>query len=397
VWAVTRRLVGDGIFLDQSRLEEVAMSFYLCATMAAALLLTILTPIPASAAPSDDAYVAGYAAAVLEREFNLPAPSLRVRDGVLTVAESDLAGADRARVVTTLSRIPGVNRVEVLTAPALAPSATPGTRGSPASDEARPATTLEYQIGWLPGGILFKPLIADPRWPHFSAAYQYYISNRQLENVAAVSFGETFTFYRNRFEDVLWEFGIQASVFSLFNLGAPSKDLINADYLAAAVAGFRWKDVSALTRIYHQSSHLGDEFLLANSSVQRINLTYEGADLRLSYEFWPGLRIYGGGGGIFDKEPSDLKPWYAEGGIEFRSPWPAGARIRPVVGVDVQTRQQNDWSADLSARAGVELLGALYGRNLQLLLEYFRGHSPNGQFYQDKIDYIGLGLHFHFN
>ena len=373
------------------------MSFYRCATMAAALLLTILTPIPASAAPPDDAYVAGYAAAVLEREFNLPAPSLRVRDGVLTVAESDLAGADRARVVTTLSRIPGVNRVEVLTAPALAPSATPGTRGSPASDEARPATTLEYQIGWLPGGILFKPLIADPRWPHFSAAYQYYISNRQLENVAAVSFGETFTFYRNRFEDVLWEFGIQASVFSLFNLGAPSKDLINADYLAAAVAGFRWKDVSALTRIYHQSSHLGDEFLLANSSVQRINLTYEGADLRLSYEFWPGLRIYGGGGGIFDKEPSDLKPWYAEGGIEFRSPWPAGARIRPVVGVDVQTRQQNDWSADLSARAGVELLGALYGRNLQLLLEYFRGHSPNGQFYQDKIDYIGLGLHFHFN
>jgi len=47
------------------------------------LLLTILTPIPASAAPPDDAYVAGYAAAVLEREFNLPAPSLRVRGGVL--------------------------------------------------------------------------------------------------------------------------------------------------------------------------------------------------------------------------------------------------------------------------------------------------------------------------
>ena len=383
------------------------MSFYLCATMAAVLLtLTILTPIPASAAPPDDAYVAGYAAAVLEREFNLPAPSLRVRGGALTVAESDLAGADRARVVTTLSRIPGVNQVEVLTAPAVAPSASPGTRssvrgdvpeGTPASDVAPPAATPEYQIGWLPGGILFKPLIADPRWPHFSAAYQYYINNRQLENVAAVSFGESITFYRNRFQDVLWEFGVQASVFSLFNLDAESKDLINADYLAAAVAGFRWKDVSALARIYHQSSHLGDEFLLTNSSVQRVNLSYEGADLRLSFEFWPGLRIYGGGGGIFDQEPSDLKPWYAQGGIEFRSPWPAGARIRPVVGVDVQTRQQNDWSPDLSARAGVELLGALYGRNLQLLLEYFRGHSPNGQFYQDKIDYIGLGVHFHFN
>ena len=382
------------------------MSFSLRSTMAAiSLTLTMLTPVPASAAPPDDAYVAGYAAAVLEREFNLPAPSLRVRGGVLTVAESDLGGGDRARVVSTLSRIPGVNQVLVLTAPAPAPSSSAGTsrsvrgdvpEGIPASDEARPGTTLEYQIGWLPGGILFKPLIADPRWPHFSAAYQYYIDNRQLENVAAVSFGETFTFYRNRFQDVLWEFGIQASVFSLFNLDAQSKDLINADYMAAAVAGFRWKDVSALGRVYHQSSHLGDEFLLHNS-VQRVNLTYEGADLRLSYEFWPGLRIYGGGGGIFDQEPSDLKPWYAGGGIEFRSPWPAGARIRPVAGVDVQTRQQNDWSPDLSARAGVEFLSALYGRNLQLLLEYFRGHSPNGQFYKDSIDYIGLGVHFHFN
>src|SRR3989442_10304916 len=363
----------------RSRLEEVAMSFYPCATMAAVMLsVTILTPAPAPAAQSDDAYVAGYAAAVLEREFNLPAPSLRVRGGALTVAESDLAGGDRARVVTTLSRIPGLNQVEVLTAPALAPSASSGTRGSvrgdvpegtPASDEARPATTLEYQIGWLPGGILFKPLIADPRWPHFSAAYQYYISNRQLENVAAVSFGETFTFHRNRFQDVLWEFGIQASVFSLFNLDAQSKDLINADYMAAAVAGFRCKEVSALVRIYHQSSHLGDEFLLANSRVQRVNLSYEGADLKLSYEFWPGLRIYGGGGGIFDQEPPDLKPWYAEGGIEFRSPWPPGARIRPVVGVDVQPRQQNDRSPDLSARPAVELLRALDDRNLQLVRE----------------------------
>ena len=78
----------------------------------------------------------------------------------------------------------------------------------------------------MPGGILFKPLIADPRWPHFSAAYQYYINNRQLENVAAVSFGESFTIYRNQFQGVLWELGIQAGVFSLFNLDAASKGIL---------------------------------------------------------------------------------------------------------------------------------------------------------------------------
>jgi hypothetical protein len=47
-------------------------------------------------------------------------------------------------------------------------------------------------------------------------------------------------------------------------------------------------------------------------------------------------------------------------------------------------------------RAGIQLDGVLATRSLQLLLEYFSGYSPNGQFYRDKIDYLGLGLHFHF-
>jgi len=36
------------------------------------------------------------------------------------------------------------------------------------------------------------------------------------------------------------------------------------------------------------------------------------------------------------------------------------------------------------------------GRNLQLLLHYLNGNSPDGQFYKQKIEYIGLGVHFIF-
>lgn len=55
-------------------------------------MLVLGTSPSAGAVATDDAYAAGYAAAVLEREFRVAAPSLRVRDGVLTVAASDLAG-----------------------------------------------------------------------------------------------------------------------------------------------------------------------------------------------------------------------------------------------------------------------------------------------------------------
>ncbi|MDP3283731.1 MAG: DUF1207 domain-containing protein, partial [Desulfobacterales bacterium] len=47
----------------------------------------------------------------------------------------------------------------------------------------------------LPEETLFDPLMADPRWPHFSVAYQSYINDDELKTVGATSFGETFPLY----------------------------------------------------------------------------------------------------------------------------------------------------------------------------------------------------------
>jgi hypothetical protein len=294
-------------------------------------------------------------------------------------------------VTEVLSALPGARRVEVVKA--VPPIPPPAATDTPLGRDPKPA---DYNTGWLPGGMLFRPLLADPRWPHFSAAYHYYLKDHKIDSVGAVSFGETFTLYRNRIGPVLWEAGMQAGVFAVFDLGTESYDLLNADYFVAAATGFRWKDLSMLARFYHQSSHLGDEFLLHNSEVERIDLSYEAIDLKLSYEFWPGLRVYGGGSYLVDRYPADLDPWVVQGGFEFRSPWPSQARVRPVAALDLQSREENKWSLDLSARAGLEFPGVILGRNLQILLEYYKGHSPNGQFYKDKIEYLGVGVHFHF-
>jgi hypothetical protein len=110
-----------------------------------------------------------------------------------------------------------------------------------------------------------------------------------------------------------------------------------------------------------------------------------------------GFRIYGGGGYLFDVDPSDLRPGSVQWGAEFSSPWPApDAGWRPIAAVDVQNREENDWHSDVSVRAGLQFDGVLLTRNLQILLEYFRGHSPNGQFFKEKVDYFGIGAHFHF-
>ena len=353
-------------------------------------LLTVLAVPSALAAPTDDSFIAGYAAAVLERELSLTAPSLRVHNGVITLAASDLAAADRARVVTQLERIRGVTRVVVLE-PGVQP---PAPAASAASEP--PRVLAEWQTGVFPGGVLFKPLVADPRWPHFAAAWQRYLNDRQFSDIAAVSFGESFAFYRDRIAGAWWEVGLQAGVFSVFDIDAESFDLVNADYLVGIPLTLRYEDFTAMVRVFHQSSHLGDEFLL-RTRTNRINLSYESIDLKLSYEFGDVLRTYVGGGYLFDQTPSSLDPLSAQYGIELRSPWPSrDSRWRPIAAVDVQHREENGWSADVSARAGIEIDGVLLTRKLQILLEYFTGHSPNGQFYKDKVQYFGLGTHFHF-
>ena len=354
------------------------------------------------AAASDDAFVAGYATAVLEREFNVRAPSLRVKEGVITVTAEDLAGADREEVLRRLSGIRGVRRVAVLGADPASPDPASTIALQPPPADRGPGnvgpTSDPLPVGWLPEGHVFSPLLADPRWPHFSASYQYYPNDKNLRSVGALSFGETIPLYRTA-SPVMGqvELGLQAGVFAIFDLEAKSKDLVNADYFVAALAAYRTGNVSALARLFHQSSHLGDEFLL-RTRVERVNLSYEGVDLKLSYDFPFGFRLYGGGRVLFDQEPSDLKPWATQAGVEFRSPqtfW--GDRIRPVAALDVQNHQENAWHTDVSARAGMQFENLrVLGRNLQLLVHYFNGYSPNGQFYKQKIEYIGLGVHFHF-
>jgi len=353
-----------------------------------------------------DAYIEGYAAAVLAEKFGLTAPSLAVRQGVVSIAESDLAGADRARVVGALARVRGVVRVEVQkpVAPAgpavgAPPGRAPAT--APAPSAADSEVDLVWKTGFLPGGTLFRPVLADPRWPHFYAVVQRYLDHDELGAVTSVGIGETFTAYRGRIGRHLWEFGLQAGVFSIFDLDSESLDLINTDYIVGAFLGYRRDTISAIARLYHQSSHLGDEFVLRRP-IERVNLSFENVDAKVSWEPGSGaLRVYGGGGYMIRRNPRDLDPWSLQYGVEARSPWRGAVLpdlgVRPVAALDLQHREEHDWEGALSLRAGLQFEGVLLPmRDVQLLVEYFDGHSPNGQFFRSRVEYLGVGLHLHF-
>jgi hypothetical protein len=248
----------------------------------------------------------------------------------------------------------------------------------------------------FPKTLVFQPLLADPRWPSFAGTMQRYLGP-QRHVFWAANFGESFPFVGNRGGEI-WQFGLQASVFTIWDVTTESDDLVNADFLVGFPYTWRKDRWSGMYRIFHVSSHLGDEFLLSHKSVDRVNISYEALDTKLSYDFEHGFRLYGGGGKMFRKDPPELKTWFAQVGGEWLGPSFAWGILRPVAAADLQKHEQNGWGATgTSLRAGIQMQHRYeVSRRMQLLFEYYRGHDPNGQFFLDTVQLLGLGLHVYF-
>src|SRR6185503_2428402 len=185
-----------------------------------------------------------------------------------------------------------------------------------AQDEKPP----QPEPGWsfLPDSRIFNPLLADPRWPHFSLSYERKLRQEvpRFRDAATISLGEHVGMVEYLAENgARFGMGLQPAVYGLFNLDALSKDLINADYRLGVPFDFRDGPFSLEASMVHQSSHLGDEFVL-EAQDQRMNLSYEAATLTLSYELGD-FRIYAGAGYLVHSVPADLEVWSAWQGVEW--------------------------------------------------------------------------------
>jgi hypothetical protein len=254
----------------------------------------------------------------------------------------------------------------------------------------------------FPQDQIFCALLADPKEPRSFASFLRgefrTLSDPAGEgtNIGSVGLGDSFGLVRwggSRAGEGL-QLDLVGAIFAQFDLGRPSNDLINADYIVGFPVTLRRSGFSARITFYHQSSHLGDEYLLRGEEIERENLSFESVALLLSQEIGP-LRIYAGGERLFRREPEALAESLMQGGVEFRSRRAGSTAF--VAGVDLKASQQHDWSPSTSARAGIEFArsGAAGhpARLVAFMLEVYEGPSPYGQFFQDNISYVGFGMH----
>jgi uncharacterized protein DUF1207 len=294
------------------------------------------------------------------------------------------------------------------------PSRTYDCRFEPGRAAASPNAGSQ-PIEAFPENDVFRPLLADPKQPQFFATYQAVrVRSPSLQtnfgstvNVGSVGFGENFGLVGRRNGCDGWQVGILAGVFAQFNLDASSADLINADYVVGFPISWRSGLFSTRVRLSHQSSHLGDEFVLGNPGFARQNFSFEEVEPIFSLDTPGGWgRIYGGGGYMLGREPDALDRLKAQWGVELRGPafhWSGLERavtgslaMTPVFGADFKAFEELNWVVSSNVVAGVEWFRAGGSRRVRLMVNYYNGFTPFGQFFAQKVESFGVGIYLVF-
>ncbi len=174
---------------------------------------------------------------------------------------------------------------------------------------------------------------------------------------------------------------------------------MNTDYIIGFPVRYRRGARSVRIRVYHQSSHLGEEFL-DGGAVRRQLLSFEALELLLAHEF-AGWRVYGGGEYRFQHRPDDMKPAVAHAGVEYARAEPV-ARLglfgegRLVAAVDGKSFEDREWQVGWSLKTGLAFSSPTAtggsGPRWSVILTAYNGPTPYGQFYRENLSSAGVGV-----
>lgn len=354
-----------------------------------------------SFADATDPYLEGYIQALIDVHYYEYQVVVIVKDHKVFLANLPHNDLLSKSIIAFVKDLPGVKSVET-------------TDVTKQELESRKEYVEQPRVSgvWFPQStVLFAPLVADPRQPINSAAARF--GDKVCGDVcAAVSLGDDFPMFRwiNIMNGDL-QIGIEAGIWSVFNYSnIPHKprhetcELVNTDFLVGIPLTYSFDQWSFRFRIYHISSHLGDEFLCNHRREvkRRKNPSMEAIDLFTSYQYSSWLRAYFGPGVVFHSDESfRIKPLYVEYGIELRA---FGSKFdyhrlygTPFFAVHVENWQQRHWGWDVTVKLGYELSKLQgVGRKMRMYGDYHHGFSYEGQFFNRRTEYAEIGFSWGF-
>lgn len=341
---------------------------------------------------STDNYFEGYIQALVDTHYYEYQVVVYVEDHVVYVSNLPKNGLLSNSIVGFIRDVPGVCDVQEIDC-------------LPAKKVAeREAYVKRPRVCgvWFPQTTaIFLPELANPRQVINSIGYRG--GDRVMGKTAAsISLGDEFPIFR--WLDI-WKWhgdlqiGIESGIWSVFDMNPPEPRgnsatwLMNTDFFVALPLSYAIDKWAFRLRGYHESSHLGDEFMAQNPQVERLNPSFEAIDFFFSYQPQQYFRAYGGPGWIVHSDPTfHMKHFYVEYGMEGRfggSKYPYHGLFGNFIwGAHFRNWQVLDWNLDQTYILGYEwskLQGV--GRVVRFFGEFHTGYSLEGQFFKEKTTY----------
>jgi hypothetical protein len=212
------------------------------------------------------------------------------------------------------------------------------------------------------------------------------------EEEAEVALGENFPLFLLRGGPHPISLGFGPQVYARFSLRDSQTALISHDWVVGVNATGDFAPWDATIQVYHESSHLGDEYG-DRFSTKRLDWSREVLSLWAGYTTGP-WRFAGNLSYAFLDELG-LPRTAAAAAVDFTSGSRdrlSHRRVRPTAGIHLAADAATAWRVSTSARVGLSLLQS--GRQVGLALIAHDGLSTQRQFYRKASRYLGLELRF---
>ena len=185
--------------------------------------------------------------------------------------------------------------------------------------------------------------------------------------------------------------GIEGAVFGRFALKPITRDMISTDWVFALPVVWHRGDNWLQLRYRHISSHLGDEYI-NRFEAEVENFSRDAADITLFHRVAPSFGLYGGGAWAFNIRPDGSRRFLVRFGAQIETV-ENDKLFLPYFALDVQWEEDNDWEPRLNTQLGVRLPKIQGRRSARIAIEYLAGPSPMGQFHEEHVRHVALGLH----
>jgi hypothetical protein len=209
------------------------------------------------------------------------------------------------------------------------------------------------------------------------------------EEEAEVALGENFPLFLLRGGRHPISLGFGPQVYARFSLRDSQTALISHDWVVGVNATGDFAPWDATVQLYHESSHLGDEYG-DRFLTDRLDWSREVLSVWAGYTV--GLWRFAGNFSYAILDQLGLPRSAAAAAVDFTSGRLPHRRVRPTAGIYVAADAATAWRVSTSARIGLSLLQD--GRQVGLALIGHDGLSTQRQFYRKASRYLGLELRF---